>query len=1040
MNINSLITIHDKIAHLADLKTQLEGYLRVIVSKVISCEQYMLNLMKNFRVMVRAVLFLILATILLRTDTFAQHPQISGPNYGLRVLRYNTDGSVQLITANTEISTPILETAAMDLEGIPQVAASVARQVILSYLPQIKGAEIRQTSCDQVGDLWVSTYQMAYNGIPVRERALKMNIGAKNGKVVSLYSTFPKAQPNIATAMIPELLATQTAFTDIGTSTDTKLTQSPQLVYCVADENQTLRLAYELVISEGNSHQWRYTIDAETSQLLDKRDLVVCHTHGSEESVTDTASFQNDNAPTANALPLSVQHEAQQLPQAEESGKLYAMVVPTAPTDTEIKMPLPNTLLTINGKQVISDTLGNWSLTDGTYPLQVSGVLSSTNQILRANLSGSIAKLDYTVQAGGSKDIIWDDLNSDRAERNAYYHTLLIRNHVLSVDKALTSLSTKKVYINVNIDDACNAFYNAQDNSVNFFRANGGCVNTALIPDVVYHEFGHRVNHLRYQKAGKGYMFDGSLNEGYADVVSCLFRDSSVIGIGFTGKNTKLRNINNTNKWPTSINTADTHINGLMPAGSIWDVRKKIGRDKTLTLFHQSGYQTPDGTGSFKPGPLLDVFWQSLESMLIVDDDNNNLADGTPNAAAIIESYAKHNIGAPQFIDIRPVITPDQTRSADSYPLQAKVQYNSIAAFIDRSSVKAHYSVDNGKTYSEVVLTDNGNDMFGGSIPKAAVGTIVKYYFSAGLTYSGVSRVTYPPAGEPLTFLVDIPRASINTCESESGWELGDANTDVAQQGNWENAVPFGTYTAEGTPYIQQDSDHTATGSRCFVTGNSSSPFANSNTIDTGSVTLVSPAFDLSSYKDPIMRYWYYYRNDEREISSTPIWTVKISNNGTTYTKNIQNTSTITKGWTPVTFRVKDMIAPTSTVYLKFIANNKLRAVIEAGVDDIEIFEMPTNAVSDERSSTISLRAPYPNPVSSELQITVPFTLERSEPYVIRILDISGNEVIVTDEHRGNSGENSILVTLPKTTANGSYIIELSTPSSIKAEKFVVAK
>jgi len=101
---------------------------------------------------------------------------------------------------------------------------------------------------------------------------------------------------------------------------------------------------------------------------------------------------------------------------------------------------------------------------------------------------------------------------------------------------------------------------------------------------------------------------------------------------------------------------------------------------------------------------------------------------------------------------------------------------------------------------------------------------------------------------------------------------------------------------------------------------------------------------------------------------------------------------------------------------------------------------MPTNAVSDERSSAIALRAPYPNPVSSELQITVPFTLEHSEPYVIRILDVSGNEVMVTQEYRGNIGENSILVTLPKTTANGSYIIELSTPSAIKTEKFVVTK
>jgi len=75
--------------------------------------------------------------------------------------------------------------------------------------------------------------------------------------------------------------------------------------------------------------------------------------------------------------------------------------------------------------------------------------------------------------------------------------------------------STRTILINVNVNSACNANYDPQKISLNFYKASTGdphCVNTAEVSDIVFHEYGHRVNHCRWQSMGKGSVVDGSLS------------------------------------------------------------------------------------------------------------------------------------------------------------------------------------------------------------------------------------------------------------------------------------------------------------------------------------------------------------------------------------------------------------------------------------------------------------------------------------------------------------------------------------------------
>ena len=69
----------------------------------------------------------------------------------------------------------------------------------------------------------------------------------------------------------------------------------------------------------------------------------------------------------------------------------------------------------------------------------------------------------------------------------------------------------------VNINQTCNAYWDG--NGVNFYAAGGGCPNTATMPDVVFHEYGHGINDKLYIQYGSpSGMNNGALHEGLADV------------------------------------------------------------------------------------------------------------------------------------------------------------------------------------------------------------------------------------------------------------------------------------------------------------------------------------------------------------------------------------------------------------------------------------------------------------------------------------------------------------------------------------------
>src|SRR5262249_11897163 len=149
-----------------------------------------------------------------------------------------------------------------------------------------------------------------------------------------------------------------------------------------------------------------------------------------------------------------------------------------------------------------------------------------------------------------------------------------------------------------------------------FYAAGGGCPNTATMPDVVYHEYGHAVNDNLYRQEGSVLgMINAALHEGTADVNAAFIEDNPDIGKGFYGQGTMLRSVNNTKRWPNDAND-DPHITGLIIGAAFWDLRRAVGLSVARRLAHYAKYGLPDDLDA---GVAMHEYF--IETLVADDDD-----------------------------------------------------------------------------------------------------------------------------------------------------------------------------------------------------------------------------------------------------------------------------------------------------------------------------------------------------------------------------------------------------------------------------------
>jgi hypothetical protein len=151
----------------------------------------------------------------------------------------------------------------------------------------------------------------------------------------------------------------------------------------------------------------------------------------------------------------------------------------------------------------------------------------------------------------------------------------------------------------------------------------------------------------------------------------------------------------------------------------------------------------------------------------------------------------------------------------------------------------------------------------------------------------------------------------------------------------------------------QPEDDHTVKpGKKCYVTQNGNPFFApGTQDVDGGKTTLTTTLYDMSGMTNPHVSYWRWYSNSKGLNPGEDIFKVDISS-GTGWV-NVETLGPtgpdVEGGWIQHSFRVADLVSPTGTVKLRFVATDTLNdSLVEAAIDDLQVVDIDcgTSAVA----------------------------------------------------------------------------------------------
>lgn len=292
-----------------------------------------------------------------------------------------------------------------------------------------------------------------------------------------------------------------------------------------------------------------------------------------------------------------------------------------------------------NGQKLITDENGFVDVTGPNVTVQ----LVSDKSAGGIQLSGSNDFFSFPLRLGanGQTSIL---LNStDAAAINTFVAMQEVTNYVgrfLSPEQF--RLLSQGIRATVNLPENCNAFYNGQ--SLNFFSQGNGCANTGLVSDIVYHEWGHAMDDFlgtRNRSKNQSGITDGAFSEGIGDILSAYMNRSPNLAPGFfLNSNRALRTVKNQRRHPpANAQEAEVHSAGLIVGGAFWDLFEGMS-----TMLGPDEGQEAATRLFLNHMTVTDRYTDSYQSVLRVDDNDNNPATPSPHKCLITRAFAAHGL------------------------------------------------------------------------------------------------------------------------------------------------------------------------------------------------------------------------------------------------------------------------------------------------------------------------------------------------------------------------------------------------------------
>jgi len=338
----------------------------------------------------------------------------------------------------------------------------------------------------------------------------------------------------------------------------------------------------------------------------------------------------------------------------------------------------------------------------------------------------------------------------------------------------------------VNIDGECNAY--SDGTTINFFPASRRCENTGRLADVVYHEFGHAV-HANSVIRGVG-EFDRALSEGAADFLSATITGDPAMGRGFFYSQQPLRHIDPSSgeaRWPDDIDN-DVHVTGLIFAGALWDLRKKlittIGEEQASRAVEAMYYQAMRRSTDIP---------SSYAEMLAADDDDGDLSNGTPNFCEINDAFALHGLADPQTAGIGFDIP-----QLDAFNVLIPVSSGVDCPSSKIESAKLNWYLRSDQNIQGEIEMAQGSNGLEAVLPEQNAGSVIQ--FKITVTLGNGEEVYFPrnpAAPEYETFVGEVVPLYCTDFELDpefDGWEHELLRGDARRPGSddWQWGTPAG--------------------------------------------------------------------------------------------------------------------------------------------------------------------------------------------------------------------------------------------------------
>lgn len=669
----------------------------------------------------------------------------------------------------------------------------------------------------------------------------------------------------------------------------------------------------------------------------------------------------------------------------------------TQPFESPVEVGLDHLQSVVNGSTLYTSN-GGLLVLDEDIPSD----LSLSLQGLWSTVQSSMATPELNVALEGDSVISFDDAANTR-QLSAYHNVNRIHDHMQIWLPDFTGLNFS-LPTEVDVNGTCNAFYTPGSPSINFYSEGDGCNAFSLVSDVVFHEYGHGINDLFYQSIG-GNFGNGAMNEGYADFWAVSLSENPILGAGcYTDDPTFYirRYDENPKVYPLDL-VGETHADGEIICGAWYDTHLLMGGDwdNTMALFVSV---FPGLQAETQNGNEGEAFVEVLLDVLQADDDDDDLSNGTPNGAAILEGFGMHGITLFSSVDIAHT---SAEFIEDNTPILLEAEAPILFPFGQYfNSCDVYFRTSPFSSWEVLTMAPSTGDMFTAELPAQPAGTVVEYYFGISDTFGATSAISPYSANDAvnpnLPYNLIVGLAPVYTDDqddySEFGfWEMG-LSSDNATTGVWESTIPVGSFGTPGdaSSICAADQDHTpGDGLFAFVTGVSPGADAGigSNDVDGGSTTLQSEAIDISDLASPVLSYWRWYVNAPASGANPGAdwWQVHVSSDGGSSWVEIEETLTQDIRWRRNAFSIQDYVPLTEAFKIRFVASDSIRvgqeldggSLIEAAVDDLVILDLASSGLGSETGRGGIMA--WPVPASAQL-----FSAGWSPNSWVRLYDASG--------------------------------------------------